>query len=108
MFTLYRTSKVDPFADDIEESLQNLVLAHRVIRIDVDSNHFDVPSNISLPAIREGKWLYSTPEVIQTLLDTLAGLVVESREMQSDACMIDPDHPGVCMLTEGPKKLQTL
>ncbi|MEM1093597.1 MAG: hypothetical protein AAGJ10_03260 [Bacteroidota bacterium] len=94
MITLYRTHP-SPLADDIQAALQDLVLAHAVV---ADADMAALPAGTTLPAVRDGRYVYHTEAGLRAYLDALTTEVIQGREMQGDACFIDPDHPGVCAL----------
>ncbi|GAB5519997.1 MAG: hypothetical protein RhofKO_22480 [Rhodothermales bacterium] len=94
MITLYRQSDL-PLADEVEATLQDLVLAHEVV---ADADLADLPEGTTLPAVRDGRYVYHTKAGLQAYLDALSSEVVQGRKMQGDACFLDPEHPGVCAL----------
>ncbi|MEM6647823.1 MAG: hypothetical protein AAF730_16370 [Bacteroidota bacterium] len=94
MITLYRAA-ASSLADDIQAAFQDLVLAHAVMS---DGDMADLPDGTTLPAVRDGRYVYHTEAGLRAYLDALTTEVIQGREMQGDACFIDPDHPGVCAL----------
>jgi hypothetical protein len=87
MIELYRSADC-PGCADIEATLQELVVAHKVIM--VEPGHSPSPP-VELPAIQEsGQWV-SGPEAITIYLRELAGFVTRWRRFQSDSCYIDDD-----------------
>lgn len=96
MITLYRTD-ASPLADEIEERLRSLVLAHRVVRVEGDLQETGLPEDTSLPALEEGRTLYTEEASIRTLLGELGGELAMSRRISGDACYRNPDRPGECL-----------
>lgn len=86
MITLIRTPKCS-YCDEIEEVLQELVLAHKVILADSDA---------PAPIVKEGRHTYTTRTEINAFLKEIRGEVVLNWEIQSDSCIIDPETGEVC------------
>lgn len=76
-------------ADEVEEQLKDLVLAHRVVRAEDDA--------VDQPVITEGEHEYREPEEIQAFLDELRGEVMTGRQLQSDSCVLNPEDPRHCL-----------
>ena len=83
MIELQRTAD-SPAADDIEERLRDLVVAHKVVVVDVEASGAD------LPVIRDGK-LTARGAEIPGFLDQLTRDMAEWSRFQSDACYIEDD-----------------
>lgn len=94
MITLYRKAN-DARADEIASSLEDLVLAHRIVEVD-DGRTDDVPSDRPLPVVVEGDDIYAGDEIAQ-FLDRRAARLQISRQMSADACFLDPDDPDHCI-----------
>lgn len=86
MITLYRKEECS-YCDEIEETLQELVLAHQVIIAETET---------ILPVLKEGKHTYRTQPEINAFLKEIRGEVVLNWEIQSDSCIIDPETGEVC------------
>ncbi|MEL7834968.1 hypothetical protein [Fodinibius sp. Rm-B-1B1-1] len=98
MFTLYH-QKSDTFTNWVENKLQEMVVAHKVVDID-EYNSDSLPENIStddLPILSDGHKHCSSPEEIKTFLEELDRDLQFSRSLTSDACVIDPDNPKKCL-----------
>ncbi len=89
MIEFYRV-KNSLFCDEIVERLRTLVVAHRVIGADDESNSI-------VPRIEEGKKMYRRREDIFAFLDELDRQMLVQREMQSDSCIIDPETGDGCL-----------
>ena len=79
-----------PACADIEATLQELVVAHKVIVIEADQPKPEL-GDISLPAFKENGHVISGQEAIRTYLQELEGFVTTWRRFQSDACYFDED-----------------
>jgi len=93
MIELYRTADC-PYSPAIEATLQELVVAHRVIVVgpnDGDSRQSlrEVPN--TLPALQDNGQLISGAEAIEAHLRQLKAFVEEWRKFQADACYCDED-----------------
>ena len=94
MITLYRRSRSKE-ADEVKETLEELVLAHRVV--EVDGNRPEaLPEDGRLPVLVEGGDAHSGDE-IASVLDELRRELGYERQFSADACFVDPDHPGRCV-----------
>ncbi len=92
MITLYRRRK-SRNADEIQERLEDLVLAHRVVDVeDVEQ----IPEHRSPPVLVESDATYSGDE-IEALLDEIGTEITVERQFSADACYIDPDNPTRCI-----------
>ena len=83
MIELQRTAD-SPVADDIEDRLRELVVAHKVVVVDAEEPAAD------LPVIRDGK-LTACGADIPAFLDLLTRDMAEWSRFQSDACYIEDD-----------------
>jgi len=83
MIELQRTAD-SPTADDIEERLRDLVVAHKVVVVDAEGPAAD------LPVISDGK-LTARGAEIPGFLDQLTRDMAEWSRFQSDACYIEDD-----------------
>jgi hypothetical protein len=73
-----------PLDMEVEATLRDLVLAHRVV---VGS---DAMAPVPLPAVREGdRWV--GPSDMPAYVDDLRRLARDWRRFQSDACYVDED-----------------
>jgi hypothetical protein len=90
MIELYRTED-SKTAQDIENTLQELVLAHEVITVSPTQASPSLPPGISLPALRDEGQFISGDQEIKAHLLYLTQMAHEWRKYQSDACYIDGD-----------------
>lgn len=91
MFVLHRT-RDSQRADEIQEKLEDLVVAHKVSF----ERPAELPMDVDLPVLVEGDDLYAGDE-IATRLDGLETGLVFSRQISADACYVDPENPGECL-----------
>ncbi|SHK33723.1 hypothetical protein [Rhodothermus profundi] len=97
MLVLFRRAQ-DPIADDIEEQLRELVLAHRVVRVDKAGRLPDGTLPTAWPVLVEGRSArYEGAKAIRAFLEELAHEVRLNRQFQADACYLDPDDPSCCL-----------
>lgn len=97
MLVLFRRAQ-DSIADDIEEQLQELVLAHRVVQVDEAGRLPDGTLPTAWPVLVEShRTRYEGPTAIWAFLEELAHEVRLNRQFQSDACYLDPDDPTCCL-----------
>ncbi len=89
MIHLYRP-RTSSFADEIEDRLKSLVLAHEVHLTDDQNGE-------KLPLVREGKTDYRGREEISAFLAEISNEVQTGRTMQSDSCVRNPDRPSSCL-----------
>lgn len=94
MITLYRRSD-SRRADEIEEQLRELVVAHRVV--DVDESGEQPPAEADMPVITETGRVYADPRSIRDFLAELRKELELSRIFSADACYVDPDDPSRCI-----------
>lgn len=88
MIELFRTHN-DALGAEIEDGLQELVLAHRVFVVEPGQQPASLPANTPLPALRDGKNLITGSEALRAHLEYLERVVVEWRKYESDACYIN-------------------
>ena len=96
MIIFYRT-RDNSFNDEIEETLQELALAHRVVTVENGNVPEELPAGTRLPALREGKEIYTGEAEVKAYVDDLEQEVLYGRQFQSDACYLDPERPGQCL-----------
>lgn len=90
MVTLYRTAD-SPFADEVEDVLQEIVIAHEVDKV---ASSEDVPFDAdgqSLPILVDDDVAVSGEEPIRAHLDELRSLMADWDRFQSDSCYIEDD-----------------
>lgn len=88
MVTLYRRPE-DPQADEIQDVLDEIVIAYDVESIGPDAAPpRDVPD---LPALRTDGEVVTGAAALQETLDDLRALMADWDRFQSDACHIDDD-----------------
>lgn len=85
MITLHRTSS-DSRAHQIEERLQNLVLAYRTVTDESAGPCF----------IRDGDRKILPGEEMEKWFRELSGELEWSRSLSGDACFLDPESGDVC------------
>lgn len=90
MIKLYRPADC-PDCAEIETTLQELVVAHRVIVVESGHAPADLDPEVTLPAIRENNQVVSGPEAISAYLQELAQFTAHWRRFQSDSCYLDDD-----------------
>jgi hypothetical protein len=73
-----------PVADDIEDRLRELVVAHKVVVVDAEAADAD------LPVIRDGD-IIARGSDIPVFLDQLTRDMAEWSRFQSDVCYIEDD-----------------
>lgn len=78
------------YADEVEERLQGLVLAHEVHVEESDGGD-------EFPLVREGGKEYRGLQEINGFLEEISDEVMTGRSMQSDTCVRDPDNPSACL-----------
>jgi hypothetical protein len=90
MIVLHRR-KEDPYADDLEGKLRDLVVAYRTAIHEERSSGSE-----SLPCIHEsGKIISGKDEISQYLVDLEKELAWQ-RSLSGDGCYIDPESGEVC------------
>lgn len=88
MITLYRSPN-DAWADEIQEALDEMVIAYETKTVDAESQHpSDVPS---LPALRDDGDVIAGEQALRDHLDHLRSLMSDWDRFQSDACYVEDD-----------------
>lgn len=88
MITLYRRPD-DAWADEIQEALDEMVIAYETETIEDDqSPPDDIPA---LPALRDEGEIVTGEDALRDHLDHLRTLMADWDRFQSDACYIDDD-----------------
>jgi len=88
MTTLYRSPN-DSWADEIEEALDEMVIAHETETID---NGRSLPDDIpALPALRDEGEVVTGEAALRDHLAHLRDLMADWNRFQSDACFVDDD-----------------
>jgi hypothetical protein len=88
MITLYRRPD-DPWADEIQEAPDEMVIAHETKTIDEGATPpEDVPQ---LPALRDEGEVVTGKAALRDHLDDLRDLMADWDRFQSDACYIEDD-----------------
>lgn len=96
MIEFYRTDQEDSFSDQVEETFEELVLAHKVHRVpknETDGTDEDQPL---LPRIEDDEGIYEGEEQIKEYLEQLRMDLKSMRAYTSDACYIDPESGDIC------------
>ncbi|MCL4297767.1 MAG: hypothetical protein KJ077_18645 [Anaerolineae bacterium] len=88
MIKLYRPCDC-PACADIEATLQELVVAHRVITVEEDKLQNDLDPEVALPAINDNGQIISGLAAISAYLKELEKFVADWQRFQSDSCYID-------------------
>lgn len=97
MIVLNRTFP-DSFADEVQERLEELVLAYRVVPDEPGGDGEAIDNDASpAPVIIHGQRTYRGADEIRAFLDELAQELAVGRQFQSDACYLDPDDPSRCL-----------
>ncbi len=88
MVTLYRRPD-DTQADEIEEALNDMAIAHEVERVGEEA---PLPEDLSpLPALREDSEVVTGASALRTRLQALRDLMADWHRFQSDACYVEED-----------------
>ena len=94
MIELFRTEESAAGAK-IEETLRELVLAHRVFVVTPGPLPETLPAGTALPALRDEGQLITGEGAIEAHLRQLEFIASEWRKYQADACYVKSDD-GVC------------
>ena len=94
MIELYRPIHC-PDCIKIEETLQELVVAHKIIMLESGQTTAALTPNTPLPAIKDEGQIITGQAAIEAYLVRLEKIVADWRRFQSDACYID-ENRGVC------------
>ena len=88
MITLYRRPD-DPWADEIQEALDEMVIAHETKTIDEGATP---PEDVlQLPALRDESEVVTGKAALRDHLVALRDLMADWDRFQSDACYIEDD-----------------
>jgi hypothetical protein len=88
VITLYR-SPDDPWADEIQEALDEMVIAYETeTTADGATPPDDIPT---LPALRDKGEIVTGKARLRTHLNELRALMADWNRFQSDACYIEDD-----------------
>lgn len=96
MLTFYKNNS-SPFTRRIEEKLEEMVAAHKIVEVDNNGSLPDTLTRNQLPALGDGHQIWTAPEKIERILEELHRELKLSRSMQSDTCHLDPDNPDECL-----------
>lgn len=89
MIELYRTVDCQA-AIEIEASLKEMVIRHKVITVEADQWPDGLPTATPLPALRDGREIF-TGSAIAPHLRELERVMAEWQKFQSDSCYIGDD-----------------
>ena len=84
-----------PDCTRIEETLRELVVAHKIIRLEPGQSALTLAPGTPLPAIKDEGQIITGQTAIDAYLVDLEKIVTDWRRFQSDACYIDDDG-GIC------------
>jgi len=88
MILLYRRPE-DPWADEIQDTLDDLVIAYEVESVESEAS---LPSDVpELPALRDDEAVVTGEEALRNHLDDLRALMADWDRFQSDACYVEED-----------------
>ncbi len=90
MIRLFRT-KDSELADQVEEALQNMVIAHETVAVANKNELPDDLGNHSLPVLIDNGEAVSGEENLKIRLRELQGVMKQWDKFKSDACLIDDD-----------------
>ena len=90
MITFFRTAEC-PGGCEIQETLQELCLAHKVILLQGNNKISELPQGTHPPVLVDGDELIQGSEAIAAHLECLAGFKAEWEKFQSDACYCDEE-----------------
>ena len=94
MIELHRHKESD-FADQIEETLEDLVLAYKTVTHNDSDNESENPE-ISLPYLDENGTKITGKGEIKSFLRELSAELKEQRSISGDSCYIDPQAGEIC------------
>ena len=94
MIELYRPVHC-PDCTKIEETLKELVVAHKIITMEPGQSIASLMPDTPLPAIKDEGQIITGQAAIEAYLVRLEKIVADWRRFQSDACYID-ENRGVC------------
>jgi len=84
-----------PGCTKIEETLKELVVAHKIITLEAGQPAAELTPGTLLPAIKDEGQIITGQAAIDSYLVDLEKIVADWRQFQSDACYID-DGGNVC------------
>lgn len=88
MVTFYRPPD-DPWSDEIQDALDEMVIAYETEIIEGDA---EPPEDVSsLPALRDDGEVVTGEAALRDHLDRLRDLMTDWDRFQSDACYVDDD-----------------
>jgi glutaredoxin len=90
MIELYRPVHC-PDCTKIEETLKELVVAHKIITLESGQSMAKLTPGTPLPAIKDNEQIFTGQAAIDAYLADLEKIVADWRRFQSDACYIDDD-----------------
>lgn len=93
MIELHR-SQTSSFSDRIEETLHDLVVAHKVCKYSEEPS--EKPPEHPLPFIKESSKVVEGEENLKVYLFELEKELKQQRAITADACYIDPETGEVC------------
>lgn len=96
MLKFYKNTST-PFTKQIEQKLEEMVVAHKVISV---KSSTELPSDMDphqLPMLTDGHQSWHSEPDIEDFLKSLHQELTLGRQMQSDSCVIDPDNPNQCL-----------
>lgn len=96
MLKFYRHN-TDRFTDWVDEKLEEMVVAHKLIDVNGDGSLPDSISREDLPVLSDGHESWTSENEIREFLEELHKDLNFSRSLKSDACYIDPDNPEKCL-----------
>jgi hypothetical protein len=88
MIELYR-APASPLADEIEEALREVVVAHRVVTVGPGTGERGPVPEEALPALREGDEVVTGEAGIRAYLASLRALMEDWNGAQADVCHMD-------------------
>ena len=94
MIELHRHKECD-FADKIENTLDDLVLAYKTVT-HTETDAQNRKPETSLPYLDESGTIISGEEDIKSYLRELSRELKEQRSISGDACYIDPKTGEIC------------
>jgi len=96
MLTFFK-EKDDNFTRWVAEKMDRMVVAHRIVEVDENT---DLPHEVDrqkLPTLSDGHEQWENEESIKNFLEELHQDLQFSQSIQSDACYIDPENPDECL-----------
>lgn len=94
MITLYRKPNC-PVCDEAEERINDLVIKHVVVDVEMLGMPKELPEDTELPVIQDDEKFIVGEREVKAYLPKLEKYVEEWNKFQSDACYIDGDG-GLC------------